>query len=66
MPFVHLILIHIYFNTVLTIHLCTSVILEEKKVVSPYGASPILPVPRLYRNLGRDPWLKGSIWFLVF
>ena len=26
---------------------------------------PLLPVPRSYRN-GRDPWLKGSIWFHDF
>ena len=27
---------------------------------------PILPLPRLYRNLGLDPWLKGSIWLNDF
>ena len=27
---------------------------------------PLLPVPRLYRNLGVIPGLKGSIWFHDF
>ena len=27
---------------------------------------PLLPVPTLYRKLGRDPWLKGSKWFHDF
>ena len=48
-----------------TAHFLYYMIFTEKNRI-PLWCIPLLPLFRLYRNLGRDPWLKGSIWFHDF
>ena len=39
------------------------IFIEKSRI--PLWCIPLLPFPRLYR-IGRDPWLKGSVWFHDF